>query len=196
MSNREMSERSKFYLRHRKRIQQWAALESDAANEAHRFYCSLAGPLEDVSGLRGDPSVFLHLERTEPPKLFLVKEAWAGPDDGGHPLVGIGIEWPKKTSFTNACTGIWVNRYPATRSLADLLGPLIAAKAERVLDPVWPKYKIKPQGWFPVLRYEKPHREDYWDDLDGYASALIERICDLWDAMSDEVQAAVEEVKA
>ena len=202
MSSREITERAKFYLKHRQRIEEWAKLESAVASEAHGFYCSLKAPLAVAAGDLAECMVFTHLSRTEPPKVFLHRAGWWPQTSDSHPAVGIGLEYPhKKTSFTNAYIGIWVNRIsPHNRQLADKLGPLIAGRAPQVLPNTATKttpgrYRLSKTGWFPLHQTVTPHQTDYWNDLDGYADALIAQIVELWNDMSEPVQQALDEAQ-
>ncbi len=161
MSERTLSDRAAFYLNHRQRIEEWAALKPEVEKEAHRFYCTLVEPLEDAcSGLPDSPLLFTYLAQTEPPKIFLVDRSWSGAKDGDHPKLGIGLEWSQHSpTFTNAYMGIWVNRYGPHLALAERICPLIADDARKTLSvggksPVWPQYTVRPTGsWWPVHRF-------------------------------------------
>ena len=198
MTKRTLGDRVTFYLSHRQRIKEWAKLGSEVGGEAHDFYCSLAEPMDTAaSNLPGNPRVFAYLERDHAPKILLIRTEWAGANDGEHPRLGIGIQWPKtECRFTNAQSGVWVNRRPGHKTFGDRLSPLVANHAEKVWEtgghrPAGPAYKLQSAGGgWPLRRDERPHQQDYWTDLDGYALALVERVCSLWETMFEPVQAA------
>jgi hypothetical protein len=180
MSERSISERAKFYVQHRERIQEWAELKTEAEAATHDFYCSLIDLLEsETLSLPEAPLVFAHLERTEPPKLFLYRSEWSNPSASEqHPRIGIGIEWPSKSpTFENACICVWVNLLKGHTAFGERARSLIASDAKGVVSD----YALYPdKGWFPVYRKVKPIPGDYLDLLDEYANDLVKRICSLW----------------
>ena len=173
-----------FYLEHQDRIDEWAGLGNDARPLAHTFFSRLAQPLEARRAkLPGAPFLYVSLEEGCP-KLFFARHNWRVAD-GGALRAGIGLEWVKnKTDFRSSYTGAWIN--------LELAGGAELTKAVRLrLEPLVVGRSFNISRWFPASRVERPTREDYWLDLDGFAAELIDRICDRWRLMYEAVDEAV-----
>ena len=173
-----------FYLEHQDRIDEWAALRKVARGRAHTFFSRLAEPLDARRvDLPGAP--FLHKSLAEGcPKLFLALPKWLSAD-GENLRTAIGLEWYKNdTDFRSSYSGAWVDlRLDGSAELTTLV--------RQRLEPLVAGRSYKHSRWWPAHRTEPPTREDYWLDLEGFGTELVDRICDRWHLMYEAVDEAV-----
>lgn len=191
--NRIDDDRVAFYLKHQQRIDEWAALATDALALTHRFLCSCEGDVTAMAEQLGhDVRPFISLEEKFP-KLFLHRSSWLPAADSSEPpRVAIGIEWiPATVSFAvrekTAYAGVWVRQEISG-------GPELHARLSEAFREAgltgqsrleWSK------TWWPAYRWE-PARGDFWDDLRPYRTQLVESVRFFWETFEPTISTIVD----
>ena len=201
MKKRTISDRAAFYHRHRKQIEQWAALKEEADEAAEDFFQSLRAPLTRAAlTLQGTPEVISHFgkltNRFYAPHILLALPSWrrAGLD---HPLAGVGIEWGRPATIDDSYSGIWLNQPEGAFTVparAYLVESVRVALGEPGLNAQWPDYEVNlvEDPYWPAYRCEEAQHPNYLEDLDGYAQALVTGLCALWRSTASIVDVAVQ----
>ena len=182
----ELSAPIQFYLKHQAQIDEWAALAKEVPKLAHELYSSLAPALEErAASLEGAPLLHQRLDRSCS-ALFLFREGWRS---DATPRAAIGLEWLRSSSgFRGSYSGVWIHQeLPRGRELHALVKARIAATANQ--------HGLQAERtWWAAWRYESPARDDFWNDLDGFARDLVEAIATWWTVFHRDVDAALAEL--
>jgi hypothetical protein len=179
-------ERVRFYLRHREKIEEWAALRSESAVAVDEW---LLGLRPDVERLARDldRNVTLHvLDRTDEalPGYRLVRTFW--PESGNpDPPASVGLEWIRGRTTLRASTSPYVGlRAPKERPLGALIRQTDSFRKARVhrkdtAGPWWVGYGyVSPSPAFP-------------EDAEEYRAALIDALRRAWADYAPLVDAVV-----
>ena len=169
----KIDERVSFYLENEKLIRQWSKLKFDLFQEATKFYKQIADDFEDwVQETFDDPPEIYSKDGKYDSKLFLTKQHWNF-SSKGKPLLGIGIEWPRKATFTNSTLGLWIN---LTSTISKPWRDDLVQKLKTDLVD----QRIKRGKHWPIRLNPKPSRKDYWNDLESFRAELLDQINDIW----------------
>ena len=196
-----------FYLEHRKQIEEWAKIRSQASDEMHRWLSSWAEVMEE-SDLDGDRHFFAHTEGTNSPKIFWYRKEWqARPEhvgETGRPLshTGIGFEWHRNNPHgkRGLHAGIFVQRRigpDKNQTLQNEVENLVNdAPAHAGSRKWWPYYEfLEPVSEVVSERVQSsdtPYEpEDLDEVLKEYRNQQIQLIEDLWGRYADRVSEAV-----
>lgn len=184
-------ERIKFYLEHRDLIDEWSKISEEIPRVCGEFMWALS---EGVAALaeRLGPDVNVYegkSEKSDNPKIFLYRESWYSGGDHRYENrvdVGIGVEWHKKhVDFglprKRPYVGIWTNdRNTRGESAHKVLSDKIDGKNSF--------------SYWVTRTYIAPEQDDFWNDLQSYATLLLKNIEEAWNRYAEGVDEALSEV--
>ena len=176
--NRIEDERIRFYLEHEARIREWAALENEVREFAHRFYCSLKDDLDaalDSGRIKDGVESFQ--------------------EKGGRwPHVGYRRhDWPKGNEDPDVRLE-WSRRQMSFAQDAHLICG-VRANVERFGQPfteeACPGYERR--EWWPAYVTVDPPTGRFWegDNLQQYRDRLVETLIDAWEALAPLVDESI-----
>ena len=176
--------RVEFYLKHQNLIDEWAAVRSDARDEAHRFYLSL---FDDLDALAQDlDSAKAGVTDDNWSRVYLYREEWTQPD--ADPIAMVCLEWRHATFVDgNRVVGVRIDAsHEAGKALRRRVGDQVrdmranAGFGDRSSYYAASKTPPTPEG-------------EYWTHLSAYRATLVELISDAWDAFAERIDRAFSE---
>jgi len=169
----ELDPRLTFYLEHKDQIEEWLKLPELERMAADQFFDSLGDPMEEHSSdLAGSP-VLSRNSQGRWKSLLLCRPAWLT-SDAQWPLVGIGLEWHAgRTGFEQGYIGIRVEMS------IDGIEPLRSAIVDG-LEALAELSGFKRTPWWPSLKYMRPSKPRYWEDLDAFSTEITEAVAEHW----------------
>jgi len=179
--NRVEDERVAFYLKHQRRIEEWAALAEDSALVAHEFLCSLSDDLERFAEESGtEITVEKDPDNPSYPSFLLALPEWYTTPSRDELRTAVGVTWHRTNNlgFTIpercAHTGVWANRNLAGG--LELSRQLKAAFGDAGLLR---ENELKSYVWWPAYRWEIASG-DFWKDLSPYRQQILASIRFFW----------------
>ena len=183
-------DRIQFYLRHRAAIREWAAIERDLFEATHRIMVGLIPEIEAAVRDRDDSVIVggVALDGSWP-RIVARRATWPV-SPSGDPIVGVTLEWTPKVDPSGGALpyiGVRVEAdHPAGKALAETLRPMVAGS-----DAAAAGFKASNYVWWPVQ--QRVHASpDWWQAVDGYRTACIDRFGTAWSVLSPLVDQSLD----
>jgi hypothetical protein len=179
-------ERVRFYLRHRARIEQWAALRSEVALAVDEWLLGLQPDVVLLASKIGGGATY-HADVTDPdekwPKLGLRRPSW--PSAEGVPSVWVALEWMSgKTTLYNIAPYVGL-----VGSRETALGAAIRS-SEALQEAKRARKSSSNQGWHAVGDCIFPDPE-FPASKDQYRDGLLKELREAWKSYAPVVDGAV-----
>lgn len=179
MIDRIDDEPVRFFLRHRRQIEEWAQLATDAKRLAHQVMIAVGNQLENNppagSEVLADTDGHYHAR-------LLYRPDWLG--DDGRPVVAAGLVW-HATSVDFRPGGNWVGIWRGRRRdpdpVVDDLRSALAGLASNL--------GLKSKGWseWPMYKRAPAPSGEFWDDLRPWLHELDDAVRSIWEGTADEL---------
>ncbi len=184
VNDRTVDDKLRFYLRHKKEIQEWARLAERERDAAHQFFMSLEG---DFAALAEELGVKFWSNDPDDsyPAFHFYRQAWAKHSD--RPVVCVAFEYHRPSAtFDSPRTGIWwlddrEKRDPVLHDELERIKKALVEASRRSGSQV-----LKPERWWAVRRPIKPPPR-YWEEegMPKLRQHLLAEMRGTWERYSD-----------
>lgn len=184
----KLDPRIEFYMKHQEQIDEWAKLRDLACREADKFFISLFHALETAKPqFPGVPEFEANFD-SHWPAASLWRPGWEEVDEGKVAnWIGVCIhfEWVKsKSLFDGLYGGVRCHRdNPGATVLRSSLKEHLASGG------------FKENKWWAGYRTIMEPKEDYFLDLDGFRSDLINEMESVWRTFYPLIDEVVKKLK-
>lgn len=166
-------ERLRFYLRHRRQIEEWASLAKEVRAATVEVFTALAAEIDALAATLGDDVHYEFREDTKFPQHRLYRTSWVGLN--GKPIAVIALECATgdvdPTTASAPYAGVLLREPAEGKSVSDSL------KAS--LQTVKPKYK-KLSNWWTIHRVLRSSTAEWWADPVTWREWLAEEFEQTW----------------
>lgn len=186
--NEIKDERVRFYLKHQELIDAWAALASDASEEANRFLRSMTEDIEALASEIGSPwRANFAVDDPAWPMIGLVVPEWI--DGTGRPLVEIGLLWDRRNvTFAGRARPVVAVTLDYGRELGKAVRQALRSEAAEVAK----EHGYTVAQYWAFYRAEPAAGGAYWDDLTPYRQKLLQSVRETWEIFGEAAVAAYE----
>lgn len=177
-------ERVRFYFRHRKQIEEWAALRGDAVRAVDGWLVQLSADMQELFRSLGSERVRLEASLGEPnyPNFRLVDGGWASLTDS---TISVSLEWVRgKTNLLGTAMPYVGLRAPKNAAFG------AALRADPEISKARALRKELTSAWWVAYNYVTPP-EDFPNSDAAYREAIIEAVRSAWNTYAPLIETAL-----